>query len=325
MLKTDMTNVSMILNPAAGRMQRSPDIRAAILTSLSDEGIKVLPEFTSGPGDATSIAGRAARRGDPFVIVCGGDGTINEALQALVGSETALAVWPGGTANILAKELGLPSDEKALAKMISTGKRRRVSVGSATRPGTAWQRYFILMAGIGLDAAIVRGVDPRLKKVSGYGAYVVSALGFLARLPREPFTLSINGAKHEGTFACISNALNYAGGFTLTPDASLDEPNLDVCLFNSHSRIEYLNLAFRGLTGSHTTHESVLYRKTMAVAAESSGGSVPVQLDGEVVETLPMHFECVPSALDIISTVATCEPARLPQSLNGEAFQRSTQ
>ncbi len=313
----------MILNPTAGRMQRSPDTRSAILMSLRDEGISVLPEFTKGPGDATSIASRAARRGDRFVIVCGGDGTINEALQALVGSETALAVWPGGTANVLAKELGLPSDERALAKMISAGQRRRVSVGSATKPGTAWQRYFVLMAGIGLDAAIVRGVDPRLKKVSGYGAYFVSALGFLARLPLEPFTLSIGGTKHEGTFACISNAVSYAGGFTLTPDARLDEPNLDVCLFNSRSRIEYINLAFRGLTGSHTTHENVLYRKTIAVAAESLG-SVPVQLDGEVVEALPMNFECIPSALDIISPEATCEPAPLPRNLNGEAFQRST-
>lgn len=325
-----MTSVSMILNPAAGRFVRSPELPKGIVSALRDEDIRVTTELTKGPGDAAEIARRAAERGDAFVIVCGGDGTINEALQGIVGTQTALAVWPAGTANVLAKELGLPADDRSLARMISAGQRRRVSVGSALKPGTDWQRYFVLMAGIGLDAEIVRGVDPRLKKVSGYGAYLISALGFLARLPLEPFTVTLNGKTYDATFACISNAVNYAGGFTLTPEARLEEPNLDVVIFNSRSRIEYINHALRGLSGSHTKHENVEYMKTLEAVATSQS-PVPVQLDGEVVGELPMRFECIPDAISVISppttetTETTALQAPLHQTLNDEAFQRSTQ
>ena len=318
-----MTSVSMILNPAAGRVQRAPDLAASIEAALRKEDIRVQPEFTKAPGDAAAIAKRVARRGDPFVIVCGGDGTINEALQGLVGTQTALAVWPAGTANVLAKELDLPADEKSLARMISAGHRRRVSVGKAFKPDTGWQRYFVLMAGIGLDAEIVRGVDPRIKKVSGYGAYLISALGFLARLPLEPFSVTLNGQTFDATFACISNVVSYAGGFTLTPEAALEEPNLDVCIFNSRSRLQYINHALRGLSGSHTKQESVRYTKTVEIIADAPS-PVPVQLDGEVVGSLPMRFECIPAAMDVISPQTSALQVPLHQSLNGEAFQRST-
>ena len=81
-----MTSVSMILNPAAGRFVRSPELPKGIVSALRDEDIRVTTELTKGPGDAAEIARRAAERGDAFVIVCGGDGTINEALQGLIGA-----------------------------------------------------------------------------------------------------------------------------------------------------------------------------------------------------------------------------------------------
>jgi YegS/Rv2252/BmrU family lipid kinase len=270
-----------------------------IQESLKKVGIAVKLEPTTGPGAATEIARRAVERGDRMIIVCGGDGTINEAIQALVGKDCALAVWPGGTANVLARELKLPDDPDELAQMIAQQSIRRISVGHAYKRESGWQRYFLLMAGIGVDAAIVKGVNPLLKKRTGVGAFWVSALDYLRRLPLTPFSMGIGQEHYNATFACIGNAAQYGGWFNLTPDASLEEGKLDICIFNSRNRASLLWGAFRGLIGTHTTASDVVYRKAV-VAYANSNDEAMVQLDGEVVGTLPMLFASLPDALSVI-------------------------
>ena len=152
---------------------------------------------TTCVGDATRLAAQSVNDGAETVIVCGGDGTINEAAQSLVGTETALAVWPCGTANVLAREMRLPCDENALSELIAGRSARTISVGRAVKPGDDWQRYFLLMAGIGLDATIVNGVDLGLKRLIGAGAYLAAGLGYLARMPVTPFSIDLNGRRHE--------------------------------------------------------------------------------------------------------------------------------
>ena len=235
-----------------------------------------------------------------MLIVCGGDGTINEAAQALVGSKTTLAVFPCGTANVLAKDLRLPRRIPDWVDLIASGSARTISAGRASQPEATWQRYFLLMAGIGLDAAIVRGVDVDLKRRIGSGAYWVSGLEFLARWPLTPFSLAVNGNRYEATFAIIANAPSYAGWFTLAPKARIEASKLDVCLFNSRSRIEYLNYVLLGLTGSHTRSANVIYQETQEVMANSNAETF-VQLDGDLAGSLPMRFESVPSALRIVA------------------------
>jgi YegS/Rv2252/BmrU family lipid kinase len=242
--------------------------------------------------------------GAEVVIVGGGDGTINEAAQGLVGTGASLAVWPCGTANVLARELRLPGDEKALSKLIAAQSLRTISVGRAMKPETGWQRYFLLMAGIGLDAAIVDRVDLGLKRLTGIGAYLASGLSFLARLPLTPFSIEFNGQKLESAFTVISNAANYAAWFTLAPGARLDDDKLDVCVFNSRSRLAYLTYAFLSLAGgSHTRSSNVVYQPAREAKANSNDAAL-VQLDGEVVGNLPMKFEIVPGALRVIAPVS---------------------
>ena len=220
------TTYSLIYNPTAGRLRHQPEMIAEIQQALARAGVEVRLEPTTGIGSATEIAREAVERGDRMIIVCGGDGTINEAVQPLVGRDCALAVWPGGTANVLARELKLPEDPDELARMIAKGATRRISVGHAYKRESGWQRYFLLMAGIGIDAAIVQGVNPQLKKKTGVGAFWVSALDYLRRLPLTPFTLGIGGEHYNATFACIGNAAEYGGWFNLTPEASLEEGKL---------------------------------------------------------------------------------------------------
>jgi YegS/Rv2252/BmrU family lipid kinase len=291
----------LIYNPTAGALRRDPGKIERLTRALARQGIAVNPLPTTNVGDATRLAAQSVNDGADVVIVCGGDGTINEAAQSLVGTETALAVWPCGTANVLARELRLPCDENALSELIADRVTRTISVGRAVKPGDGWHRYFLLMAGIGLDATIVNGVDLGLKRLIGAGAYLASGLDYLARMPLTPFSIDLNGQRHESTFTVISNAASYAVCFTLAPGAKMDDDKLDVCVFNSRSRLAYLTYAFLSMArGLHTRISNVVYQPAREAQANSNDKAL-VQLDGDVMGTLPMRFEIAPGALRIIA------------------------
>lgn len=290
----------LIYNPTAGALRHDLSQIEKLTTVLQRHGITAVPTPTGYAGHATELAGRAVANKIPVVIICGGDGTINEAAQALVGTETALAAWPCGTANVLAEELRLPKSHKALARLIAENSVRTISVGRAVKRETGWQRYFLLMAGIGLDATIVQNVKLGLKKSFGKGAYFASGMEFLARLPLTPFSIRFNEQRHQSTFAVISNAAHYASLFTLAPGAAIDDDKLNVCVFNSRSRLAYLGYAALSLVGAHTHTPGVVYQETGNVHANSNDDAL-VQIDGDVMGKLPMDFEIVPEALRIFA------------------------
>jgi diacylglycerol kinase (ATP) len=300
--------ITLIYNPTAGTLRRNPAIVHRLVAALEAHHLTVTLAPTKRAYHATELALEAVRAQADCVLVCGGDGTINEAAQALVGTETALAIWPGGTANVLAKELHLPSDPAALAALIAQQQVRAISVGKAIKTGGKqtgdWQRYFLVMAGIGLDATIVQSVDLQLKKRLGTGAYLAAGLGFLARLPLTPFSITFNGQRHASTFAVISNAANYAAMFSLTPDACLSNDCFKVCLFNSQSRLAYLGYALLSTAGRHIHTSGVTYEAAQFINANSNDAAL-VQLDGEVVGNLPMRFENVPHALLVVAPLQT--------------------
>jgi len=296
-----MKRASLIYNPTAGALRRDPKQIERLALALHEQGIEVSLQATTHAGHATQLARQAVEDGVEVVVVCGGDGTINEAAQSLVGTGTALAVWPCGTANVLSKELRLPGNEKDLSKLIASESVRTISVGRAVKLATGWQRYFLLMAGIGLDATIVQSVDLNLKRLTGIGAYLAAGLRYLAQLPLTPFSIDFNGREMDSTFTVISNAPSYAVWFTLAPEARLDDDKLDVCVFNSRSRLAYLTYALMSMArGRHTRSSNVIYQPAREVAANSNDAAL-VQLDGDVVGNLPMKFEIVPQALRVVA------------------------
>jgi YegS/Rv2252/BmrU family lipid kinase len=295
--------ISLLYNPKAGGLHGSVAPISRLVAALREQGF-VIPEAnirpTAASGDATRLAQQAVAERADLLIVCGGDGTINEAAQALVGRETALAVLPSGTANVLAKELKLPRHPEELAQLIARGGQRQISVGRASKPDGSWSRYFLLMAGIGLDATIIETVNPAHKKQWGIGSYLAAGLKTLAEWPLKPFSVKFDAQQHEATFAIVANAANYAAWFTIAPNSRLESEHLEICVFNSHSRLLYLSYAFLSLFGAHTLSSKVIYEPVTETYANSSN-TTPVQLDGEVVGHLPMRFECVPHALRIVA------------------------
>jgi diacylglycerol kinase (ATP) len=298
-----MKQVAIIFNPRAGSIKGNISRIETLRVELKKLGFECADEFwmpTSRAGEAAELVSKAVKMNANVIVICGGDGTINEAVQVIVGSDIPLAILPAGTANVLAKEMSLPTSPEGLAELIARNSSRRISVGLAENPATKWKRYFLLMAGIGIDAAIIEAVNPQLKKQFGIGSYIAAGLKTLADWKLTPFDLRANKISYPATFAVIANAANYAAWFKISPDSKMESDSLNLCAFNSTNRITYLGYAAMSLFGAHTKAANVVYEPISEIFAESEV-PVPVQLDGELVGHLPMKFSIVPNALTVVA------------------------
>ena len=289
---------ALIYNPNSGAHRKRDRRHDAdeMVARLSSVGVDAEPRPTPGPGTAAELARKASLDGVDLVIASGGDGTINEVVQGLAETATPMAIWPGGTANVLARELGVPTDTEGVVATIAADRRIRIALGKAG------SRYFALMAGIGLDASIVRGVSPQLKATYGEGAFWVSGLKHIVGWRPEPFEIEVSGVRHEGAAVVVGNAACYGGSLSITPQASLSEPALDVCIFPTRRlAIAYAPDLLACALGDPTRFGDVTYLKTTALSATGSPDNQPwVQVDGELLGQLPMRFESVPDALTVV-------------------------
>jgi len=281
----------LIYNPLAGSRIQLPEL-ARICRRFSRCGWAVIPHPTYGPDTAAQIVREFYGLVDG-VVVLGGDGTINEVLPALVGTELFLAVLPGGTANVLATELALPNRiDQAIGRVVQ-GEIRRVTVGQAG------DRPFIAMSGVGFDGQIVAGVSGQLKKHIGRAAFVWESLRQLGTRPLPRLRFSDGRQEWEGSFGVISNCRHYGGKFVMAPRASLEDPFLDLCLFQSPRKRRFVSYFLRLARHSHLDCPDVVYRKIDQVEV-TSVDDVPYQLDGEVGGRLPLTIRSRPGALRLL-------------------------
>ncbi|HKQ07348.1 MAG TPA: diacylglycerol kinase family protein [Blastocatellia bacterium] len=312
----------IIYNPMSGRAGSRGENARHMAGLLAARGLQAEAHATTAPDDATRLAREAVSRGVETIVSYGGDGTLNEVIQGVARSPAALAVWPGGTANVVARDLGMPFTVERLADVIAAGKSMRVALGLARRTGDAAtrrrgdtekeqereaedsllipaSRYFLMMAGIGLDASIARGVNKRLKRRTGELAYWVSGIKHLFTWPADLFTITVDGQRFESAFAIIGNGKGYGGGMLLTPNARLDEPLFEVYILPVlRSNMAYLRVLSACMRGKPEASGATMI-KGRRVEANSSHAPW-VEADGEVIGPLPMRFEIVPDALTLI-------------------------
>jgi diacylglycerol kinase (ATP) len=298
---THARTIHLISNPNAGRggRQRAAEV-ARFCRLLKAHGVAVEVLHTTAPHDATRLVVAAARAGAREIVVAGGDGTINEALQGLVGTGARLGIWPAGTANVLARELGLSFDLRGIVDVLARGQTRRIYLGCATDERTNARRYFCLMAGIGLDAAIVAQVRPRLKRRAGKGAFWVAGLSLLADWHPKPFEVEVGGETYPATFAAIGKTAHYGGGFAVTPRARLDKAEFELCLVSFYGRLRYLRLLAYTTRPQGVTRPLDRVRFIRATQVRATGNA-PVQVDGELIGHLPMTFEIVPEPIEVLA------------------------
>jgi diacylglycerol kinase (ATP) len=305
-----LKNATLIYNPIAGRkpQRREREIRKAA-AAIEDAGIAVQLAPTTGPGAAEELARAAANRGRELILVCGGDGTINEVINGMTPSQATLGILPGGTANIIARELGLPKSPVQAARRLPFWSPHRIALGRvnwfAAAAGEApqpRQRYFHSVAGAGFDAHVVYKLATTFKLAWGVPAYAWEAVRQALRYNFPPFVCRVDSQVHTATFAVIQRTKRYGGPLRLTPNAEFFEPRFELCLFSSRRFTRWVAYITAALVRQHHRLRGVQMPQGLQVVCEAVEPGTPIhfELDGELVGTLPATFEVVPEALNLL-------------------------
>jgi diacylglycerol kinase (ATP) len=282
----------LIVNPTSGGF--SPELLERVLASLRRADLEPELLTTTCAGDAALFAARAcAGSTDPLVLVAGGDGTVNGVLNGLAAGRATLGVIPLGTSNVLARELKIGSLEDALAR-VAEGTSRPISVGELECAGE--RRRFLLMAGVGVDGAVVKTVRLGEKKLVGKGAYLLSALRLLANWDRGELRVSGGGRSLTCHSVIVCNAARYGGNFLLAPQVDLFSPGFQVLCIRG-GRLAYLGLAL--LLGLNRAAASSSVTSFPAGELEVSGDK-PVQLDGDYFGSAPLRIRSLTDFLRLI-------------------------
>ncbi|MHB8685386.1 MAG: diacylglycerol/lipid kinase family protein [Dehalococcoidia bacterium] len=283
----------LIRNPAS-RHTLDDAALARVLDEAARGGWHVEPCFAEFPGHTTELARQAASNGAQVVLVYGGDGTINEAVNGIAGSRAALAVLPGGTANVWAKEVRISRDPVAAMRAAIDGERRQVDLGRAGG------RYFLLMAGVGLDGEVIERVRPDAKRRFGALSYLMAAVPTALSTRPWQARLRIDGEEIDTAlyWMVIGNTRSYGGFRDITHRAQADDGKLDVAIMQRGGVVRLAIDGMRMLVGRHDRSPNIRYLRATAVTVETAG--LPVQVDGEPVGETPMIFEIAPRALTVI-------------------------
>jgi YegS/Rv2252/BmrU family lipid kinase len=286
------TRALIVFNPIAGQAASlEQDLRAA-RDLWREHGWSVDVRPTAGPGDGTRIAREAADQGYDIVVAAGGDGTVNEVVNGLAGTQTALAALPVGTVNVWVRELGLPMQPRAAAEALLQAQRRAIDLGRAG------DRYFLLMCGIGFDAAVTAEVRADEKRKLGVLAYFKSALGVIGRYRGIPARITVDGRTIRGRvlLTVLGNSQLYGGVVKITARASLDDGLLDVCVIKGNSLWSAPFRIISIVTQRYNLDPKIEYHRAREVKI-AARRPLPVQVDGDHIGYTPMSFAAVPGAL----------------------------
>lgn len=298
----------LIVNPQAGPVNVQPQL-PAVLTHLESNDWRTTLHLTAQPGEATTLALQARERAMDAVLVVGGDGTINEVVNGIAGSTVALGVLPGGTANVWAKEVGLPTRSALhplpLLDAVETlipGTSRRIDLGRANG------RFFLQWAGLGLDAEVTYAMEPRtrIQRRMGVVAYIAAGLNTAGNLVGRRTRILIDGRRlyRRSILIVVSNSQLYGGVVRIATDARVDDGLLDVDVFQGKGFSSIMRTFFSVITGLHVydpRHSSYRGQRVQVY----SDKPMAVHVDGEPFGTTPFDCEVVPHSLDVLLPLHT--------------------
>ena len=287
--------ILVIFNPAA-RSERAERFRERVLALDPAATVRA----TGGPGDAAAMAAEAVAEGFRTVVAAGGDGTINEVVNGLAGSDATLGLLPLGTMNVFAAELGIPSNRpKRCWEIIRAGHVRRIDLARAN------SHNFVQLAGVGFDAQAVAGVDRAAKKTLGPLSYVLSAAKVAARRPPQLRVVDHDGREREGSFVLVGNGRYYGGKLAVFKQAIIDDGKLDVLVFKNVGHLDIIRYIQHAFMGTHLALRDVDYFQTASLNVESlSAEDVPFEADGELVGYAPVRFQVARRSFKVLAPPA---------------------
>lgn len=297
MTEVRFRDAALIYNPLAGyiRWRRQRDL-TYVRAHLEAAGMQVTTRATLGPGSATALAREQVERHRDLIIACGGDGTVNEIVNGMVGSNIPLAILPAGTANVLAKELKIPRRMRRAVSYIPTAEVRRVALGRAG------PRYFICLAGVGPDAHIVYQLSQRMKLSLGQLSYWLEGLWQLFAYDFPRFEVDADGQRWRAVFAVISRTRHYGGPIQITRRADFFGSEFEVALFTRRNRLKFLLYLAANWLRLLERFPEVRFLKTsrLRCVPVDARARIRVEVDGELAGMLPCEFEVIPATLSLL-------------------------
>jgi YegS/Rv2252/BmrU family lipid kinase len=281
-------------------------VRATLEQHFGPAGIEYDVYETTGDEDLAEIVRQAVERGIDIAVAAGGDGTVSEVANAVAGRPTALALLPVGTANVLARELGIPIDLQQAVALIA-GQHATKAI-DAMKVG---DRHFVLQIGIGLDSLMIRDTDRESKRRFGQIAYLWT-LGtrLLGYQPRR-FTVYADGERRRPRAAQVLIANGGALGVQSLrwgPNITPSDGQIDVCVIGARTLIDYLGLVWHTLTGQQRRNRNVRYMHAQRSIAVNADRPLPVQADGEIIGETPVQVTVVPAAVNVVVPQDAKEP-----------------
>lgn len=287
----------VIFNPTAGKGRRKRLEKVLTYLSASDLVPRLLE--TGRAGDAEAMARELELTHEHLLLVAGGDGTINEAINGLMRrppnqERPLLGIVPLGTANVLAKELGLPSDPKGLVDLFIRGEVRVIGLGRAN------ERYFAQMAGVGFDAHVVANINPAEKRRLRQGAYVLESLRQLGRFAFPPYRMTSAQGERTAFSIVAARGQLYGGPFPLARQAGHDKSDLSFALFGRAGSRAVLRYGLDLLCRRLPENQQLEFISASEALIEGPIGD-PVQGDGDIIAHLPVRLTAIPAALRILA------------------------
>jgi diacylglycerol kinase (ATP) len=294
----------VIRNPRARGAPTEAVLLREVLDHLVSVGWGVDIQTTQRTGHATELALKAARAGVEVVVACGGDGTVNEVANGLVGTDAAMAVLPAGTANVWAREAGVSLDIGGAARLIPVARKVRIDLGRI-RSGEHLDRRFLLMCGVGMDAEAVRVLheNSRAKRWFGMGTYVGVGAWVMMRFRTVEARIDIDDVTLEGPLLQLiaGNTRLYGGVTRLTAGARADDGLLDACTFSGGGLGHRAMMAMRAVRGGLDARAGggIDYVRGARLRVETEW-PLPVQIDGEYLCETPVRIEVDPQAVNVL-------------------------
>lgn len=291
----------VIVNPTSGSYSHRTHRLDETLAFLRRQGWEVEVCLTKAAGDAGLLARQAVAQKADLVVAIGGDGTINEIIQELAGTETALGVLPYGTVNVWAREMGIPLDDAGARHVLVHGRTRRIDLGCADG------RYFLLMAGVGIDGEVIHTVQKTgIKKYLGVLGYLLVSAWMAFSYPGFQVYLYMNGrmVRTRALQIIVGNTQLYGGAVKFTWQAKCDDGLLDVCVVRKRGFLVRVVMAWDFLFHRDQRRLWVRYESCTSVKIRTHQ-PIAIQLDGDPAGYTPNShtsatFTIAPGALRVL-------------------------
>jgi YegS/Rv2252/BmrU family lipid kinase len=292
--------IAVVVNPISGSGPRDRAL-AEFTAALEKGGASVRVRPTGAPGDGAVIAREESAAGTDVVVAAGGDGTVNDVATGLAAAgagAAALAIFPRGTSNLVARDLGLPFRARDNARLVLTGATVPMDLGAANG------RPFVACVGVGWDAHVVKLLSKARTGHIRFGTWVKPIAQALLEYEFEPLrVVAEDGRTAEGALAIVFNTRPYAALFTPVPGARRDDGLLDVLVLAKGGLADLPRWAWKGHAGTLDRDRSATVLRSTRFRIESAK-PLPVQIDGDVGGETPLDILVRPAAIRVIAPAA---------------------